>query len=53
MNLAMERGEVGGRCSYSWEAIKSAIPDWMRDKKVEADRPVRAHPASANCRTCR
>jgi tripartite-type tricarboxylate transporter receptor subunit TctC len=37
MNLAMERGEVGGRCSYSWEAIKSAIPDWIRDKKV---RPI-------------
>jgi tripartite-type tricarboxylate transporter receptor subunit TctC len=37
MNLAMERGEVGGRCSYSWEAIKSAIPDWIRDKKA---RPI-------------
>ena len=35
MNLAMERGEAGGRCSYSWEAIKSAIPDWIRDKKVK------------------
>ncbi len=37
MNLAMERGEVGGRCSYSWEAIKSAIGDWVRDRKV---RPI-------------
>ncbi len=35
MNLAMERGEVDGRCSYSWEAIKSAIPDWIRDKKAK------------------
>ena len=35
MNLAMERGEAGGRCSYSWEAIKAAIPDWVRDKKVK------------------
>ena len=35
MNLAMERGEAGGRCSYSWEAIKAAIPDWIRDKKVK------------------
>jgi tripartite-type tricarboxylate transporter receptor subunit TctC len=35
MNLAMERGEAGGRCSYSWEAIKSAIPGWIRDKKVK------------------
>jgi tripartite-type tricarboxylate transporter receptor subunit TctC len=35
MNLAMERGEAGGRCSYSWEAIMAAIPDWVRDKKVK------------------
>ena len=35
MNLAMERGEAGGRCSYSWEAIQAAIPDWLRDKKVK------------------
>ena len=35
MNLALERGEAGGRCSYSWEAIKSAIPDWIRDKKAK------------------
>jgi tripartite-type tricarboxylate transporter receptor subunit TctC len=35
MNLAIERGEVGGRCSYSWEAIKTAIPDWVRDKKIK------------------
>ena len=35
MNLAMERGEAGGRCSYSWEAIKSVIPDWIRDRKVK------------------
>jgi tripartite-type tricarboxylate transporter receptor subunit TctC len=37
MNLAMERGEVGGRCSYSWEAIMAAIPQWVQDKKV---RPI-------------
>jgi tripartite-type tricarboxylate transporter receptor subunit TctC len=37
INLAIERGEVGGRCSYSWEAIKAAIPEWVRDKKV---RPI-------------
>jgi protein-S-isoprenylcysteine O-methyltransferase Ste14/tripartite-type tricarboxylate transporter receptor subunit TctC len=35
MNLAMERGEAGGRCSYSWEAIKAAIPQWVADKKVK------------------
>jgi tripartite-type tricarboxylate transporter receptor subunit TctC len=35
MNLAMERGEAGGRCSYSWEAMNAAIPDWLRDGKVK------------------
>jgi tripartite-type tricarboxylate transporter receptor subunit TctC len=35
MNLAMERGEAGGRCSYSWEAMNAAIPDWLRDRKVK------------------
>jgi tripartite-type tricarboxylate transporter receptor subunit TctC len=35
MNLAMERGEAGGRCSYSWEAIKAAIPQWIADKKIK------------------
>jgi tripartite-type tricarboxylate transporter receptor subunit TctC len=34
MNLALERGEAGGRCAYSWQALKAAIPDWLRDKKV-------------------
>jgi tripartite-type tricarboxylate transporter receptor subunit TctC len=34
MNLAMERGEVGGRCGYSWQALKAAVPEWLRDRKV-------------------
>jgi tripartite-type tricarboxylate transporter receptor subunit TctC len=37
MNLAMEREEAGGRCGYSWQALKAAVPDWVRDKKV---RPI-------------
>lgn len=37
MNLAMERGEAHGRCGYSWQALKAAIPEWVRDKKV---RPI-------------
>ncbi|MDB5650745.1 MAG: tripartite tricarboxylate transporter family receptor [Hyphomicrobiales bacterium] len=32
--LAMERGEVGGRCGWSWSSVKSAHPDWVRDKKI-------------------
>ena len=35
MNLAIQRGEIDGRCSYSWESIRSFIPDWIRDKKVK------------------
>lgn len=31
--LAMERGEADGRFN-SWDALKSTVPDWIRDKKV-------------------
>jgi tripartite-type tricarboxylate transporter receptor subunit TctC len=31
--LAMERGEAHGRFN-SWDALKSTVPDWIRDKKV-------------------
>ncbi|MDH7799679.1 MULTISPECIES: tripartite tricarboxylate transporter substrate-binding protein [unclassified Beijerinckia] len=34
VNLAMERGEVQGRCGWSWSSVKSTTPDWIRDKKV-------------------
>ena len=32
--LAMERGEVDGHPSPYWSYLKSAKPDWIRDKKV-------------------
>ena len=32
-SLAMERGEVNGRCS-AYSAITTTKPDWMRDKKL-------------------
>jgi tripartite-type tricarboxylate transporter receptor subunit TctC len=32
--LAMERGEVDGRCGYSWSSAKSRKADWIRDKKI-------------------
>ena len=35
MNLAIQRGEVDGRCSYSWEAVRASVPDWIRDKKAK------------------
>ena len=34
VNLAMERGEVGGRGSNSWASWKSTKPDWLREKKI-------------------
>jgi tripartite-type tricarboxylate transporter receptor subunit TctC len=34
ISLAMERGEVDGRCGWSWSSIKAAKPDWIRDKKL-------------------
>ena len=32
--LAMERGEVEGRCGYSWSSAKSRKADWLRDKTM-------------------
>lgn len=32
--LAMERGEVEGRCSWSWSSIVVQKPDWLKEKKI-------------------
>jgi tripartite-type tricarboxylate transporter receptor subunit TctC len=34
INLAMERGEVGGRGSNSWASWKATRPEWVKDKKI-------------------
>ncbi len=34
MNLAMERGEVGGRCGWSWSSIRASHQRWIDEKKV-------------------
>ena len=34
VNLAMERGEVQGRCGWSWSSLKTTHPEWLKDKKV-------------------
>jgi tripartite-type tricarboxylate transporter receptor subunit TctC len=34
VSLAMERGEVQGRCGWSWSSLKSSRLDWVRDKKM-------------------
>jgi tripartite-type tricarboxylate transporter receptor subunit TctC len=31
MTLAMERGEVDGRCGWSYSAIKATRPQWLKD----------------------
>ncbi len=32
--LAMERGEVNGRCGWSWSSVKSTHKSWIDDKKM-------------------
>jgi tripartite-type tricarboxylate transporter receptor subunit TctC len=32
--LAMERGELQGIGDWSWSSLKTARPDWLRDKKI-------------------
>jgi len=34
VDLAMERGEVEGRGSYSWSDLKKVRADWLRDHKI-------------------
>ncbi len=34
VNLAMERGEVDGRCGWSWSSIKSQKTAWLKEKKI-------------------
>jgi len=32
--LAMERGEVNGRCGWSWSSVKSTHKSWLDEKKM-------------------
>jgi tripartite-type tricarboxylate transporter receptor subunit TctC len=34
VNLALERGEVDGRCGWSWSSVKSTRANWMSEKKI-------------------
>lgn len=34
INLAMERGEVQGRCAIPWSTVKATRRDWIDDKKA-------------------
>jgi hypothetical protein len=33
--LGMERGELDGQGQLNWATLKSARPDWLRDKKID------------------
>ncbi len=32
--LAMERGEVDGRCGWSWTTVVSTRPDWLSENRI-------------------
>jgi tripartite-type tricarboxylate transporter receptor subunit TctC len=34
VHIAMERGEVDGRCGISWDTLQALNAEWLRDKKV-------------------
>ncbi len=34
VTLALERGEVQGRCGWSWSSLKATRADWVADKKI-------------------
>jgi tripartite-type tricarboxylate transporter receptor subunit TctC len=46
INLAMERGEVQGRCGWSWASLKSTHSDWLKsgDAKVIVQIGGEKHP---------
>lgn len=34
INVAIERGEVQGRCGWSWSSVKATRPTWLPEKKI-------------------
>jgi tripartite-type tricarboxylate transporter receptor subunit TctC len=34
VNLAMERGEVAGRCGWSWSSVVATHKNWLAEKKI-------------------
>ena len=34
INLAIERGEIHGRCALSWSSVKATLQHWLDDKKL-------------------
>lgn len=50
ITLAMRRGEVQGRCGWSWSSIKTNHPDWVKDgtMKVLIQLALEKHPDMPN-----
>src|SRR5262245_16359310 len=34
INLAIERGEIHGRCALSWSSVKATLQHWLDDRKL-------------------
>jgi tripartite-type tricarboxylate transporter receptor subunit TctC len=34
MSIAMERGEIDGRCGWSWSGVKSVKPEWISNRQI-------------------
>jgi hypothetical protein len=50
IDLAMERQEVQGRCSWSWSSVKATHPTWLPEKKFNIlfQMGLSKHPELAN-----
>jgi tripartite-type tricarboxylate transporter receptor subunit TctC len=50
VSLAMERGEVQGRCGWSWSSVKATHADWVAQKKINilAQLSLAQHPDLPN-----
>jgi tripartite-type tricarboxylate transporter receptor subunit TctC len=47
INLALERGEVDGRCNISWSVLASTNREWLRDRKVDIQLQFSRHKLDA------
>lgn len=47
VNLALERGEVDGRCNISWSALVSTNQNWLRDHKIDVQLQFSHHKLDA------
>ena len=46
IKLALEKGEVSGRCGWSWSSVKSTEAQWLKDKLINVfvQLSLRSHP---------